>query len=74
MDLIPDQLMYPVPLGKAFNEVFFVLPYPLDEIRGHADIESAIGFTGQDVDTRHFGTWGHKNILIDVASAPLPVN
>jgi len=42
-------MMHTVSLGKPFYRIILVFPYPLNEIRGHADIDRAISFGRQDV-------------------------
>jgi hypothetical protein len=34
-------------VAKAIEDVVFVLPYALDQVAGHADIQRAVGSVGQ---------------------------
>jgi len=47
-----DQRMDGVCFGEAVDRVGFMLPNAPHKIAGHADIERALAFAGQDIDAR----------------------
>ena len=46
VQLIPNQGVHAVFIGETFDNVIFVLPNALQEIRGHACIQGSIAFAG----------------------------
>ena len=52
MDLIPDQCVDAVTLCESFHQVVFVLPDPLDKVRGNAGVQGSIAFAGHDIYAR----------------------
>src|SRR6185369_8298147 len=50
MDLIPDEAMGSVLVGKALDHVVLVLPYAANKIVRHTDVERAVSAAGEDVD------------------------
>ena len=52
MDLILDKLAHLVFMCKAFNNVIFVLPHALNQIRRYAHVQCAIASARQQIDAR----------------------
>jgi hypothetical protein len=49
MQFVPNQMVDTIAFGKPFYHIIPVLPYPFDEIRSDADIESTVFLTRQNV-------------------------
>ena len=47
-----DQSVETMLLGEAISTIVFVFPYAPGQIAGHADVERAVAFVGENVDTR----------------------
>jgi hypothetical protein len=52
MQLIPDEPIHIVLLGKSINELVFVLPDSLRQIRGNPNVEHTLIFTGENINRR----------------------
>ena len=52
MDLIPNQCVYVITLCESFLLVVFVLPDPLDEVRGNAGVQGSVAFARHNIDAR----------------------
>ena len=52
--LKPHQRMNLVLLAKAIKDIVIVLPHPLDQIAGHADVKRAVGSVGEQINAGLF--------------------
>lgn len=61
MQLIPNQSIYTIPLGKTNRLLVLMLPNAFNKVGSHSSIESAISATGEQINTRLF----HAESLLD---------
>ena len=65
---VPDQIMHTVALCEPWCQIVFVLPNPLGQICGYANIQRTSPFAGEDIHARRHSCTGPPALLCGVDS------
>jgi hypothetical protein len=49
----PNKVVDPISIGKAGHHLALVFPNAFHEIGGHSDVQSPLGFAGEEIDVKH---------------------